>query len=672
MPLLKMTPFTGMVPRTGPRLLPDSGAQDAYNVKLQSGELRPLRNPALHYVPEAPKTNPATSIFLARSGVTSTSWFSWPIDVDCVRVPLPTDVESRFCWTGDGPPKLITYTNAVAGGADNYPTLANELTLGIPTPTVACSVTTSGGAGVDVTRFYRYTFMSQYGEESGPSPVSAEHTGKIDATWSIGATTALQGFPANSGSGTATATRFTNSAAALHWLRVGDEVYFGGAPTVARTVTAVFSTAAFDVTGASIAAETSWTRKTPWNTSGMTRNLYRTTGTTGTYQLVAESVGTTYSDTLLDSQIPGDDLITEDWAPPPVGLTGLCVHSSGALAGFVNNLLCFSVPLQPHAWPEAYQLSSGYNGVGVAAFGSSVVMATQGPPFIATGVDPESMTGEEISGMYPCLSKRSVASIGNGIIYASRYGITQVGVSGVSMLTEGFYTRDEWETLNPSTMVCAVANGRIYVAYTKDDASIAMLIFDGQLHTGATVQATTLYAESGSGELYLTTAAGILEWDSPTQVPLQGNWRSKQFVLPSPVNIGAGKIDYQLAISQAESDARLAEIAAVVAVNEALVTEPLDDAEALAIGASFNALRYNTVSVGGSELQVPPDQPPSNIVSVTLYADDDVVASRVVTDTDVFRLPAGYKRDVFSVEITTQCAVQEVRLAETPNELRQA
>jgi hypothetical protein len=387
---------------------------------------------------------------------------------------------------------------------------------------------------------------------------------------------------------------------------------------------------------------------------------------------VAEGVGTTYSDTLLDSEIPGDDLLTDGWEPPPVGLTGLCVHSSGALAGFVNNLLCFSVPLQPHAWPPAYQLSSGYNGVGVAAFGSSVVMATQGPPFVATGVEPSTMTGEEVSGMYPCLSKRSVASIGNGVIYASRHGLAQVGVSGVSVITDAFYTRDEWELLNPETMVSAVANGRIYLAYTKDDDVISMLIFDGPIHTGAEVQASTLYAEPGEGELYLTTAAGVLIWDAASEVVMQGNWRSKRFSLPAPVNFGAGKVEFEQAITPEDAAAIEAEIASIVATNEALVTEPLDDAEVLALGGAFNTLRYNTVSVGGSELEVPPDAPPSNQVTITLYSGSEVMASKVITSTEMFRFPSGYKKDVYSVEVTSQCAIQEVRIAETPNELRNA
>jgi hypothetical protein len=673
MAMIKITPFAGMIPRTGARLLPDSGAQSADNVKIQSGELRPLHEPALAYTPASPKTNPALSIFKARSGSELSVWFSWPVDVDCVRVPLATDVESRFCWTSDGPPKFATYTSALTGGGNDYPDSASELMLGIPVPTTAVSVSASGGVGAAVTRFYRYTFFSQDGEESGPSPVSVVVTGKVDDTWAIGSTTAMQGFPANTGTGTASysapSTTFTNAASALHWLRVGDLVVLDGDTL---TVTAVPTTSSFKVTG-DYSAETTWARKTYWNTTDMTRRIYRTSGTAGTYQLVvADLTATSYNDTILDADIPGDELISENWIPPPIGLTGMCVHSSGALCGFVSNLLCFSEPLQPHAWPEAYQLSSGYNGVGVAAFGSSVVMATLGPPFVATGVEPVSMTGEDISGMYPCLAKRSVISVGDAVLYASKHGLVRVGPGGIGIFTDGFYTRDEWELLNPETMVCETANGCVYTMYTNDVDVNEILIFDGQIHTRASVNVSELYADPSSGDLFVTTSEGILLWDSTNEVPLQGNWLSKVFVLPSPVNMGAGKVEFDLAITEADRIAMLAAAEAAALFNAALVTLPITTVNALALGGGYNTTAVNWAEVLGSAFVVPPGVPASNVVSITLYSRGEVIVSKQIFSDDVFRLPSGYRKDSFSIGINSQCTIKEIRIAETPNELRQA
>lgn len=688
--MLKLGPFGGITPRTGDRLLPDTGAQAASNIKLQSGELRPLHSLKLTHTPSSPKTLPPLTIFRARDGASTASWFTWPIDVDCVRVPLATDVESRFCWTGDGPPKMALYSNAVSGGGSNYPLLANELTLGIPAPTTAVSVSHSGGSGSAATRFYRYTFVSQYGEESAPSPVSAEVTGKVDGTWAIGATTAMQAVPLNTGtvsSTTRAGDTITAVTSAYNWLRVGESVTVAGVTTMTEangtfTVTAVASNGlsfSYDVTAAATGSPGgagTWTRKTPWNTSGMYRRLYRTTGSTGAWQLVSEYVSTdplyagwgsatTFSDTYTDAQIAGDDLISEGWEPPPVGLRGLCVHSSGSLIGFVGNLLCMSEPLQPHAWPTAYQLSASYDGVAVETYGSTIVMATAGVPFVAAGVEPASMTGEDVKGMYPCLSKRSIVSIGNGVLYASKHGQVLVGAEGVGIFTDPFFTRDEWDLLNPDTMICETANGRLYIAYTADNSLTKMLVFDGPLLTEVDLETSALYADVSSGELYLGTSEGVMLFDAIDRVVLSGNWRSKEFVFPAPVNLGAAKIDFDLAVDSAQ------QAAATTARNAALATNAAIRTSGNAQGA-INASQVNEKLLHGSDFVAVPDAPAVNTVTFNLWQGDTLKASRVVSNTKAFRLPGGYKADNYSVEVITQCRVKEIRVAETMDGLRGA
>lgn len=698
MSMIKLTPFMGLVPRTGTRLLPDTAATTAANIRIQSGELRPMRNPSLLYTPASPKNGTQISIFNARNGSSDESWFTWPIDVDCVRVPLATDVESRFCWTGDGVPKWAKYTSAIAGGGSNYPVTASEFTLGIPTPVTAVTVTPSGGTGSNTDRFYRYTFVSQDGEESAPSPVSAIANGKLNGSWAI---TGMDAVPLNSGvvsSTTRSSNTITAVTSARNWLRVGDSVTVAGVTTMTEAngtfvVTAVASTGlsfSYDVTDAATGSPGgagTWTRVTPWNTSNMYRRLYRTTGTTGAWQLVSEYVSTdplyagwgsatTFTDTYNDTLIAGDEMITEGWVPPPVGLTGLCVHPSGALVGFVGNLLCFSEPLQPHAWPTEYQLSSGYNGVGTALFGTTVVMATQGMPFVATGVEPASMSGEDVQGMYPCLSKRSVVNIGDSVLYASLHGLVSVGARGVTMFTEAWYSRDEWELLNPETMICAMANGRLYVSQEADDGIRGLLIFDGPILTTSTVSALELYTDVSSGELYLTTDLGIYSWDSPLKTNLQASWKSKDFVFPKPINIGAGKVEFDTVVDTDVQAAILALIAAIEVANATLLPDPPGDPLTAtmsdALGGAFADDEFTGMEYSGSNLQDPPAEPALNIVNVTLWANGKLIASKEVSTTRVFRFPAGYKADTFSVQVTSQCVVKEIRLAETSDELRVA
>jgi hypothetical protein len=671
-----LAPFGGLIPKIGTRLLPDSAAQVANNIKLQSGEIRPLRLPALVNTPTKPL--PAETIYQARNGETS-AWLSWPFDVDVVRVPLSAEVEARFVWTGDSEPKIGTYSNAMAGGGNNYP--STYYSLGVPAPITAPTVTPSGGAGATTTRAYTYTFFSALGEESASAPASALTTGKVDDTWAI---TAMDAVPPNTGNITAityVGNSVTVTSDVTHYNRVGEEVTIAGVTTVANvngtwTLTAINTAAktmTFTVTSTPTgtynnATDTTdtWARKTNWNTSGMKRRLYRSTGSLGTVQLVHDDVGTTYNDTVTDANLLGDELISSAWALPPVGLRGVDVHSSGALVGFVGNLLCFSEPLQPHAWPVEYQLSTEHDIVGVGAFGSEVGVGTTGNPYVASGTDPASMAFQKLDGMYPCLSKRSLIGFADGLIYASAYGLVYAGQSGVSIFTEQFYSKDEWQALKPETMSCASAYGRLYVAYKLDDGTRSILVFDEGILVAADVQTYALYADAATSEVFVSDADGIKTWDDADSYPLNGSWRSKDFVLPAPVNFGAAKIEFDNAIDDATQSAINAAIAAAVAANAAMMATGN-------IGGSINSMAYNAGMVSGTELTAVPDDPPSNQVTFILRKNmDEVVMTRVVSSNRGFRLPSGYKADTFSVEVLGQCRIREIRLAETMDSLRGA
>lgn len=666
MAAIKISSFCGMIPKSGDRQLPENAATVAENCKLYSGNLIPLRPP---YTSSSPtKTNPFLALFRARTGPSTACWFTWPFDVDCVRVPLATDVESRFVWTGDGAPKFAKYSTATTSGTNNYP--SNFFDLGIPNPQTIPVATPTGGSGTLADRYFVYTFFSQDGEESGPSPVSAVVQAYPNATWSV---TMPDATPTNSGTGTAaygTVTTFT--AAALHWLRVGDEIYFtagAGIDTgLLHTVASATSGLIFTVTG-NYANATAYSRRTNWNITGLTRRLYRTTlGTTASFQLVAESLtASPYTDAvgLTDGNIPGDDLISNGWEPPPTGIRGVCVHSSGALCGFVNNLICFSEPLQPHAWPVAYQLSAGASGVGLGTFGSVVVLATIGAPYAAIGVEPATMTGEDIPGTYPCLSKRSVVGTGSGVIYASRHGLVSVSQTGVSLISETFYTRDEWDVVNPETMICAVANDRIYILYTTDTSEQRVLVFDGQFLTKASVTAQELYADPSTGELYVTNAGNVQLWDSVSSVPMYATWRSKEFVFPEPVNLGVARVDFY-------PDTDAGAYAALIVARNAIIAS---NAVILSNGVSYggyNEASYDVYDTDGSAFQEVPTLPAGNTVTFNLYRSmsETLVFSKTMSSNAMFRLPAGYKDDTFFVELVTQTEVEAVWVGETADSLR--
>lgn len=110
MPAIRITNFGGIIPRLANRLLPENAARTAANCTVLSGELRPMRKPKKVYEPAL-----ATSL-KSMFRVDDTTWFAWPIDyVQMVRAPI--EGVPRYCYTGDGVPKVakkpvVTFSRA--------------------------------------------------------------------------------------------------------------------------------------------------------------------------------------------------------------------------------------------------------------------------------------------------------------------------------------------------------------------------------------------------------------------------------------------------------------------------------------------------------------------------------------------------------------------------------
>lgn len=493
-------------------------------------------------------------------------------------------------------------------GCPRYATFTNfgttDWALGLPAPTTALGVSPSGGSGATVSRFYVYTYINNLGEESGPNTVSALTSGKVDGTWTI------SGFVA--------------------------------APTNDRAVN--------------------------YNQSGLKQRLYRTAGSTGAFQLVAERTASAsnWADTVTDAAMMGDDLLSNGWTPPPVNLKGLISLPNGAMAGFYNNQLCFSEPYQPHSWPTSYRFECESTIVGIAAFGTTVVACTKTRPYIADGVDPSTVTMQGVTAVWPCLSKGSVCSVGDGVVFATKQGLALVGMSGQSIMTQAHFTTEEWGPLDPTSMVCRATSSRLYILYKAiGSATTQLLRFDvgdtAQL-TYVSATANTLYVDPLNGELYVVSKEVYL-YDSLYGSRNTYLWKSKQIELANPVNFGAGIIEWEGTLTPTEIQAAYSLYLAGVAANQAIINAKT------AVGA-FNQLGFNTDPVDGATGIIDPPEIDEG-VTYTLLDHDEPVASIKVLSGQVFRLPSGYKTDVITHQVTGNARLRYIKIAETPTGLKQ-
>ena len=169
MTVLRIASFLGENRAINPKLLAAGVGTVSRNHKPGRGDLRPWRQPLnVATVPAGRNT-----IYRMGRDVASDAnyWLSWTGVVHAVRGFDPDDTTERTYYTGDGTPKVTD--NVMGLAAPPYPTTSKP--LGVPAPLLA-PIITAGTPGTEEIGnfFYVYTFVTNWGWESAPSPVSNE------------------------------------------------------------------------------------------------------------------------------------------------------------------------------------------------------------------------------------------------------------------------------------------------------------------------------------------------------------------------------------------------------------------------------------------------------------------------------------------------------------------
>ncbi len=158
-----------------------------------------------------------------------------------------------------------------------------------------------------------------------------------------------------------------------------------------------------------------------------------------------------------------ESLQTLTWIEPPTNLKGLVALPNGILAGFFDRTLCFSVPYAGYAWPLEYQQTVKYRIVGLAVYGQTVTVMTEGHPYFFSGADSASMSGQEVESPQACISKRTIAAVEGGVVYASPDGLCLAGPGGVEVLTTSAFSKTDWQALVNSGAFGAYSDGSYYL-----------------------------------------------------------------------------------------------------------------------------------------------------------------------------------------------------------------
>jgi hypothetical protein len=168
--------------------------------------------------------------------------------------------------------------------------------------------------------------------------------------------------------------------------------------------------------------------------------------------------------------------------------------------------------------------------------------------------------------------------------------------------------------------------GSFFYRRSQDQQSAGDII-----NHGVTFSAT--WFDLITGYLYYVTglSGDIVRWDDPSQPNADYSWKSKVFVTQSPFNMGAARVvaDY-------------------------------DDTGISPVWGVYDTALTN------ADITWDVVEP----ITFKLYANKELRFTTTRDNSDVFRLPAGYKTDTYEVELTGTVRVRSIHLGETPTSLK--
>ena len=406
------------------------------------------------------------------------------------------------------------------------------------------------------------------------------------------------------------------------------------------------------------------TRDAPHNITGLTKRIYRsvTTADGSSFFLVGADIPAATTEFGDNATVIGEEIETIGWGMPPADMEGVVTHSSGCIVGFRGNEVYISEPYAPYAYKLANVQVLDYQVVGMGVFGQSVIIGTKGRPYLLSFVSPETATPQKLDQHWPCLAKRGLISYNGGVYYPTTVGLAFIGASTAVLVTDKYYSQQDWIKTNPSSFIAGHFDNKYYAIYNARTVNKILVITDQLGVSEINFPFTAVYSDRGSGNIYFSAANIIYQMYGDLSNTLEYSWTSKEFIAPNPVNLGAAKVDFS-------TDVDLTQIQQITEQNELILLENSANLGTLSGAVSADALLSHEVNYTGLTSLLPIDS--LYYVTFTLLVDNKPVFSKLLSSTDVFRLPSGKKYDHYAVRLSGTAPVSSVLIGETPLSLKQ-
>lgn len=273
-------------------------------------------------------------------------------------------------------------------------------------------------------------------------------------------------------------------------------------------------------------------------------NIYRTFGTNPTYfKITTTNLGSNvYKDETFKASDIGVPLPSLEWDLPETGMTGLVPMPNGFFAAYKGNMLYFSEPFRPHAWP--YAMSFPNNITGICPDAQSLVVTTNTGAHMVLGSLPSNMAQQKLPLPQAGIAQRLMVNLEGSVAYASADGIVLVqGSQSTMTLSQKFYSREDWR----STFATIADDARFgytdgyLVMVSSAEAKGIIIRLDEAAGTLTQFNETfdSMFYLPITDTLYYSKGANVYRLRDGAAAYYTLDWWSKEFTMPNYINFGA-------------------------------------------------------------------------------------------------------------------------------------
>jgi len=635
--------FKGIMPKLSDDKLPINMCQVAADIKTASAELVAYRRSTADVL--LPGSSYKTIFEYIEGG--NNHWVYYDLIVHWVRSPVADDTYERMYLTGadsvNGKYKAFA-SNLISGSFDfttdfYYP--------GAPSgqaPTI-----TAVTPATDYVAYF-YTFTSNYGEQGPASAVGELPTATDDSRNYIDDITYPSTYP--------------------HLIGTGPETE---SINIYRTVDTGAGEAAF----LHILDATWFQPDVTYSVGDYVFTDQDGSGTWNLYECTVGGIGTWAGGT--HTFVKGENVLAVDagstcesifYDEAPTDLSNLRGHPNGFFVAFKNNVLYFTEPYAPWAWPEDYQIPIDQTIVGLGIFGSTIVVCTDGFTYTFSGPHPTTLYKKKLS-FNPCLSQRAIAETYDGVMFPSLEGFQMVSSAGTTNVTQDLFKPEDWVEYALDTMHGTWYNKAYYGFFSSalykghiiiDFLNNSITTGNEYHHAGHVAVLDGIFRTVFPADIESATNLYIARWDAdPTEYRLY-SYTSPKFILERPANFKLAQVildtDF---LNNVETE--LGNVSKLQTLNAA----------AFALGdlrSTFNGFLVGEQQPNGDTLYSARDLGIQTYVNFQVYVDGGIKFVKKVYNSTAFKLPRGFKDKKWEIEVEGMIPVKRIIMATSTEELQ--